>query len=41
VTLLGHLKHAVGAATVFSEYTAKYLDVTDIAKVLALSKPIR
>jgi len=35
------LKHAVGAGTVFSEFTARYLDVTDIMKVLALSKAIR
>jgi hypothetical protein len=26
---------------VFSEYTAKYLDVNDLIKLLALSKPVR
>lgn len=41
MTLKGHLKHVVGAGTVFSEFTASYLDVTDIMKILVLNKPIR
>lgn len=44
VTLLGHLRQSggqTGQSMIFSEVTSKYLDVTDLAKVLALSKPIR
>ena len=41
VTFLGHLRYQIGNQTVFSEVTSRYLDVTDIIKLLALSKTCR
>lgn len=50
VTLLGHLRQPGGlpggfpggfGQTLFSEVTSKFLDVTDLIKVLALSKQVR
>lgn len=41
VTLLGHLRYQSGTQTVFSEFTSRYLDVTDIVKLLALNKTCR
>lgn len=43
VTFCGHIRHmAIGNhQTVFTEYTAKYLDINDLVKVLVLSKQMR
>ena len=41
VTLGGHLRYQTGSQTVFSEVTSRYLDITDIVRLLALNKACR